>query len=56
VPNKNELKNFILREFHVNLYLGDPKYHKTLATVRKFYNWPNFKKEVVDFVTKCLDR
>ena len=29
VPNYNELKKFILREFHVRPYSGHPGYHKT---------------------------
>ena len=36
VPNCNELKKLILREFHVKPYLGNPRYQKTLTTVKKF--------------------
>ena len=51
----NELKKFILREFHVKPYSGHPGYYKTLTTMKKFYYWLNMKKEVAEFVAKCLD-
>jgi len=46
VPENSELKKLILREFHVKLYLGHPKYHNTLTVVKKLYHWPNLKKKV----------
>lgn len=55
VPNNSELKNLILREFHVNPYSGHPGYHKTLKMVNKLYYWPNLNREVVEFVARCLD-
>ena len=44
VPNCSELKNIILRKFHIKSYSGYPGYHKTLTIVKKFYHWPNLKK------------
>eukprot|EP00253_Pinus_taeda_P012988 PITA_12988 len=55
VLDDSELKKLILREFHVNRYPGHPGYQKTLTTVKKFYYWPNLKKEVVKFMARCLD-
>jgi len=55
VLNCSELKKIILREFHVNPYLGHPGYENTLTVVKKFYYWPNLKKEVAEFVARCLD-
>jgi len=55
VLNCSELKNIILREFYVKPYSGHPGYRKTLATVKKFYYWPDLKKEVVEFVDRCFD-
>jgi len=46
VPENNELKKLILREFHANLYSGHPGYQKTLTEIKKFYYWSNLKKEV----------
>ena len=51
----SELKKTILREFHVKLYLGHSRYQNTLTTLKKFYYWPNLKKDVAEFVARCLD-
>jgi len=50
-----ELKKVILRDFHAKPYLGHLGYQKMLTAVKKFYYWPNLKKDVADFVARCLD-
>ena len=55
VSDNNELKKLILKEVHVKPYLGHPGYQKTLKTVKKFYYWLNLKKEIAEFVARCLD-
>jgi hypothetical protein len=55
VPNSQELKNLILREMHNVPYAGHPGYQKTIAAVKSQYYWPGMKKEVVDFIAKCLE-
>ena len=55
VPNCSELKNLILREFHVKPYMGHLGYQKTLTAVKKFYYWLNLKKEVAESMARCLD-
>ena len=55
VPNSWELKNLILGEMHNVPYVGHPGYHKTIATVKSQYYWPGLKKEVVDFISRCLE-
>ena len=55
VSDNNELKKLIFREFHAKPYLGHLGYHKTLTTVTKFYYWPKLKREVAEFVARCLD-
>jgi hypothetical protein len=54
VPNSRELKNLILGEMHNVPYVGHPGYQKTIAAVKSQYYWPGMKKEVVDFIAKCL--
>jgi hypothetical protein len=54
VQNSQELKNMILREIHNVPYAGHPSYQKTIAVVKSQYYWPGMKKEVVDFIAKCL--
>jgi hypothetical protein len=55
VPNSQELKNLILREMHNVPYAGHPGYQKTIAAVKSQYYWPGMKKEVADFIAKCLE-
>jgi hypothetical protein len=55
VPNSQELKILILREMHNVPYVGHQGYQKTIAAVKIQYYWPGMKKEVVDFIDKCLE-
>jgi hypothetical protein len=55
LPNSLELKNLILREIHNVPYAGHPGYQKTIAVVKSQYYWPGMKKEVVDFISRCLE-
>ena len=45
----------ILREMHNVPYAGHPGYEKTIAVVKSQYYWPDMKKEVDDFIVKCLE-
>jgi hypothetical protein len=55
VPNSQELKNMILREMHNAPYVGNPWYHKTIVVVKSQYYWPGMKKEIVEYIAKCLE-
>jgi len=55
VPKSHELKNMILREMHNVPYVGHPGYQKTIASIKEQYYWLGMKKEVVDFISKCLE-
>lgn len=55
VPDSSELKKVILWEFHAKPYSGHPGYQKTLTVVKKYYYWPNLKRDVAEFVARCLD-
>jgi hypothetical protein len=55
VPNSQELKNMILREMHNVTYAGRLGYQKTIAAIQSQYYWPGMKKEVVDFISRCLE-
>jgi len=54
VSDYSEIKKLILREFHVKPYSGHPGYQKTLTIVKKFYFWPNLKRDIAEFVARCL--
>jgi hypothetical protein len=55
VPNDQELKSILLLEMHKAPYVGHPGYQKTIVTVKNQYLWLGMKKEVVDFISRCLE-
>ena len=56
VPYSKELKNRILRKLYNVPYGGHPSYdQKTIAVVKSQYYLLGMKKEVVDFIAKCLE-
>jgi hypothetical protein len=55
VPNSQELKILILREMHNVPYVAHPGYLKTIAIVKSQYYWPGMKKEIANFISKCLE-
>lgn len=55
LKDNSEIKNIILRELHAKPYSSQAGYQKTMITVKKFYYWTNLKKEVSEFVARCLD-
>jgi hypothetical protein len=55
VPNSQELKNLILEEMHNVPYVGHLGYQRIIAAVKSQYYWSGMKKEVVDFIVKCLE-
>jgi hypothetical protein len=36
-------------------YVGHPRYQKTISSFKSQYYWPGMKREIVDFVAKCLE-
>jgi hypothetical protein len=55
VPNSQELKIMILREMHNVPYVRHSRYQKTIAVVKSQYYWPGMKKEVFEYIAKCLE-
>jgi hypothetical protein len=55
VPNSHEFKNMIFREMHNVPYARHPGYQKTIVAIKSQYYWPRMKKEVADFIEKCLE-
>jgi hypothetical protein len=55
VPNDRELKLAILKEMHNVTYAGHPGYQKTVAAVKSHYFWPGMKKEVAEYIAKCME-
>jgi hypothetical protein len=55
VPNDRELKLEILKEMHNVTYAGHPGYQKTVEVVKSHYFWPGMKKEIVEYIAKCME-
>jgi hypothetical protein len=55
IPNCDDLKRFIMDELHKRPYTGHPGYQKMITTTRKLFYWPGLKKDIVDYLAKCLE-
>ncbi|KAG8488163.1 hypothetical protein CXB51_018403 [Gossypium anomalum] len=54
VPNNLELKKDILSEAHSSMYSIHPGSTKMYCDLKKMYWWPGMKREICEFVAKCL--
>ena len=54
VPNMEDLKKLIMEEAYCSTYAMHPGSTKIYRTIKKNYWWSNMKKDIVDFVSKCL--
>ena len=55
VPSYGELRNLVLKEMHDVLYAGHPSYQKKITAVRSQFFWPGMKKDVVDYIARCME-
>jgi hypothetical protein len=55
VPNVQCLKQMILQEMHNVPYAGHPGYHKKVAAVKSHYFWPGMKREIVEYIARCME-
>jgi hypothetical protein len=55
VPNVQELKMKIIKEMHNVAYARHPRYQKTMAAVKSHYFWLGMKKEIVEYITRCME-
>ena len=54
VPEIGELKREIMEEAHSSAYAMHPGGTKIYHTLREHYWWKGMKKEIADFVSRCL--
>ena len=54
VPEIGELKREIMEEAHSSAYAMHPGSTKMYNTLREHYWWKGMKKEIADFVSRCL--
>jgi hypothetical protein len=55
VPIVQDLKLMILNEMHNVAYARHSRYQKIVATVKRHYFWPGMKKEIVEYITRCME-
>ena len=55
ILNFDNLKRFIMDDLHKRPYIGHPGYQKIITTTRKLFYWTEPKKEIVDYLSKCLE-
>ena len=54
VPNDNELKKSILKEAHSGSFAIHPSSTKIYQNLKTSYWWFGMKRDVSEFVTKCM--
>ena len=54
VPNDSELKKAILEEAHGGSFSMHPSSTKMYQDLKVSYWWSGMKREVLEFVTKCM--
>ena len=54
IPNMENLRREILEETHYSVYAMHPSSTKIYRTLKEHYLWKGMKKDMVDYVSKCL--
>ena len=54
VPNVNDLRKAIMEEAYCFSYVMHPGSTKMYRTIKKKYWWLGMKKDIVEFVSRCL--
>jgi hypothetical protein len=55
IPDCDDLKRFIMDELHKRPYIGHPGYQKMIMATRKQFYWPRLKKDIANYLAKCLE-
>jgi hypothetical protein len=51
----DDLKRFKMDELHKIPYTGHPGYQKMITTTRKQFYWPGLKKDIAEYLAKCIE-
>jgi hypothetical protein len=55
IPNFDDLKRLIMDELQKGPYIGHLGYQKMITTTRKLFCCLGMKKDIVDYLAKCLE-
>jgi hypothetical protein len=55
IPNCDDLNRFMMDELHKIPYTGHHGYHKMIITTRKLFYGLGLKKDITDYLAKCLE-
>ena len=53
-PDVAELRRVVMDEIHQAPYSGHLGYQKTIAIARKQYFWPGMKKDMAEYILRCM--
>ena len=54
MPKNMEVKQVILEKAHSLVYVMHPGSTKMYKSLCNFYWWPGMKREIAEYVTRCL--
>ena len=54
VPNDKELKKNLLFKAHNTVFTMHPRGNKMYHDLKQFYWWKGMKRDVTEYVSKCL--
>ena len=54
VPDVNDLRKMIMKEAHCSAYAMHPGSTKMYRTIKENYWWSGMKRDIVEFVSRCL--
>ena len=54
VPDVEDLRKLIIEEAHYSTYAMHPSNTKMYRTIKENYRWSGMKKDILDFVSRCL--
>ena len=54
IPNVEDLRRVVMDEINQAPYSAHPGYQRTIATTRKQYFLPGMKKDMTEYISRCM--